>query len=152
MLQAQAGWSHHDYGHQSVFNQLRVNNLMHQIVICFIKVSASPLVNFKKIQMDDKIGKEGGGCKLSVETTIFYFKIWYSLKKRCIAFSVAFCTFCCFYWEIRIIAKALPMLAPNVLLSYFSGGGKWLVEAHALSAPRQTQHCKCNSHSGEWYW
>ena len=38
VLQAQAGWSHHDYGHQSVFNNLKVNNLMHQIVICLIKV------------------------------------------------------------------------------------------------------------------
>ena len=36
--QAQAGWLQHDFGHLSVFNSTRLNHIVHDITIGFMKV------------------------------------------------------------------------------------------------------------------
>lgn len=37
--QAQAGWLQHDFGHHSVFQSTKLNHMVHDITICFMKVS-----------------------------------------------------------------------------------------------------------------
>ena len=39
--QAQAGWTQHDYGHLSVFNNSRINHWMHYFVIGGLKVNGT---------------------------------------------------------------------------------------------------------------
>jgi len=38
VLQAEAGWAQHDYGHLSVFKDNRINHALHTIVINVLKV------------------------------------------------------------------------------------------------------------------
>lgn len=41
VFQAQAGWSQHDYGHLSVFEDNSINHFAHRFTIGTLKVSAS---------------------------------------------------------------------------------------------------------------
>ncbi|CAD5118501.1 DgyrCDS7196 [Dimorphilus gyrociliatus] len=48
--QAQAGWTQHDYGHLSVFNNFKLNHLFHQITIGHLKGASSHWWNFRHFQ------------------------------------------------------------------------------------------------------
>ena len=48
--QAQAGWTQHDYGHNSVFPSHKVNKIFHQLVIGHIKGASSHWWNFRHFQ------------------------------------------------------------------------------------------------------
>lgn len=48
--QAQAGWTQHDYGHQSVFSKTSVNHAFHQLTVGFIKGASSHWWNFRHFQ------------------------------------------------------------------------------------------------------
>ncbi|CAC5371548.1 FADS2 [Mytilus coruscus] len=58
--QAQAGWTQHDYGHNSVFPSHKMNKIFHHIVIGHIKGASSHWWNFRHFQHHAKpnVGKK----------------------------------------------------------------------------------------------
>ena len=48
-MQAQASWTQHDFGHLSVFQSTRLNNILHQFTMCFTKVSFVFITTPRKI-------------------------------------------------------------------------------------------------------
>ncbi|XP_074647947.1 acyl-CoA 6-desaturase-like isoform X2 [Tubulanus polymorphus] len=50
VVQAQAGWSQHDYGHLSVFPSSKLNHLAHEFVIGTLKGASSHWWNFRHFQ------------------------------------------------------------------------------------------------------
>ncbi|XP_005093182.1 acyl-CoA 6-desaturase [Aplysia californica] len=48
--QAQAGWTQHDYGHHSVFPDLKRSHILHHFVVGFIKGASSHWWNFRHFQ------------------------------------------------------------------------------------------------------
>ncbi|XP_059174716.1 acyl-CoA 6-desaturase-like isoform X2 [Physella acuta] len=49
-VQAQAGWTQHDYGHHSVFPDLKRSHLFHHLTIGFMKGASSHWWNFRHFQ------------------------------------------------------------------------------------------------------
>ncbi|XP_063412479.1 acyl-CoA 6-desaturase-like [Mytilus trossulus] len=60
VAQAQAGWTQHDYGHNSVFPSHKMNKIFHHIVIGHIKGASSHWWNFRHFQHHAKpnVGKK----------------------------------------------------------------------------------------------
>ncbi|PVD37376.1 hypothetical protein C0Q70_04375 [Pomacea canaliculata] len=55
--QAQAGWTQHDYGHQSVFRSSKINHLFHHLTVGVLKGASSHWWNFRHSQHHAKPNK-----------------------------------------------------------------------------------------------
>ena len=61
LVQAQAGWLQHDFGHHTVFNSTRLNHFFHDITIGFLKVHMCMCVC-----VGEWVGVRGGGTSITI--------------------------------------------------------------------------------------